>query len=48
MPLGMARVGLSGQFEFVNQALCRMLGYTSEELVAVGEVPLVITTPPGL
>ncbi|MEZ4569911.1 MAG: PAS domain S-box protein [Thermomicrobiales bacterium] len=33
--IGMARVGLGGQWLDVNQSLCRMLGYTREELMAM-------------
>jgi PAS domain S-box-containing protein len=32
-PVGIALVGLEGKFLRVNQALCRILGYTSEELL---------------
>jgi len=31
-PIGMAIVELGGRFQVVNEALCNMLGYTSEEL----------------
>ena len=31
-PIGMALVGLQGEWLSVNDALCRMLGYTADEL----------------
>ncbi|WP_221090974.1 sensor domain-containing protein [Deinococcus aquaedulcis] len=34
-PIGMALVSLQGQFMTVNEALCRMLGYTQAELLAL-------------
>lgn len=34
-PLGMAIIGLDYRFAKVNQALCRMLGYTEQELTAL-------------
>lgn len=33
-PIGLATVGLEGRFLMVNQALCAMLGYTEQELLA--------------
>ncbi len=33
-PVGMARTALDGRFEAVNQALCDLTGYTSDELCA--------------
>jgi len=34
-PIGMAIVSLDGQWQSVNQALCRMVGYTADELRAM-------------
>lgn len=33
--VGMAHVGLDGQWREVNEALCRMVGYTRDELLAL-------------
>ncbi len=35
LPVGMARVSVDGQFELVNEAMARMLGYTRAELLEV-------------
>ncbi|WP_148231839.1 PAS domain S-box protein [Deinococcus proteolyticus] len=35
-PIGMALVSLEGTFLSVNSALCRILGYSSEELPRIG------------
>ncbi len=44
--IGMALIGLDGRYLRVNPALCRILGYDADELVAIG--PVRITDPQDL
>ena len=41
-PLGMALIGINGQFLQVNDSLCRLLGYTKEKLIGMPHEALML------